>query len=113
METVNGYVEHIIFQNSENGYTVLNLAVEGDEITCVGMCGGLSQGETIEAQGEYVDHPVYGAQLKISSYRIVVPKDSAGMARYLGSGAIKGVGPAHNQSWHFRKLQMLHRSRRC
>lgn len=94
METVSGYVEHIIFQNSENGYTVLNLAVEGDEIVCVGVCGGLSQGESIEAQGEYVEHPVYGTQLKISSYRIVVPKDGAGMARYLGSGAIKGVGPA-------------------
>ena len=94
METVKGYVEHIIFQNSENGYTVLNLAADGEEIICVGMCGGLSQGESIEAQGEYVEHPVYGTQLKLSSYRIVVPKDGAGMARYLGSGAVKGVGPA-------------------
>ena len=94
METVQGYVEHIIFQNRENGYTVLNLAADGEEIICVGMCGGLSQGESIEAQGEYVEHPVYGTQLKLSSYRIVVPKDGAGMARYLGSGAVKGVGLA-------------------
>lgn len=94
METINGYVEHIIFQNSENGYTVLNLVAEGDEITCVGMCKGLTQGENIAAQGEYVEHPVYGSQFKISSYRTVAPKDSAGMERYLGSGAVKGVGPS-------------------
>lgn len=94
METVSGYVEHIIFQNSENGYTVMNLAAEGEEIICVGMCRGLAQGESITAQGEYVEHPVYGVQFKICGYRIVVPEDSAGMERYLGSGAVKGVGPA-------------------
>lgn len=94
METVNGYVEHIIFQNSENGYTVMNLVVDGEEITCVGMGKGLAQGENIAVHGEYVEHPVYGMQLKMESYQVVAPKDSAGMARYLGSGAIKGVGPA-------------------
>lgn len=94
METINGYVEHIIFQNKENGYTVMNLAVEGEEITCVGMCRGLTQGETITAQGDYMEHPVYGTQFKIGSFHTVTPKDSAGMERYLGSGAIKGVGTA-------------------
>lgn len=94
METINGYVEHIIFQNGENGYTVLNLAAEGEEVICVGMCKGLSQGENISAQGQYVDHPVYGTQFKISAFQLVVPEDSIGMERYLGSGAIKGVGPA-------------------
>ncbi|MCI9338869.1 MAG: AAA family ATPase [Lachnospiraceae bacterium] len=94
METVSGYVEHIIFQNNENGYTVMNLMTEGSEVICVGMGKGLTQGENIEAQGEYVDHPVYGTQFKMAAFRVVVPKDSAGMERYLGSGAIKGVGPA-------------------
>lgn len=94
METINGYVEHVIFQNKENGYTVMNLTVEGEEITCVGMCRGLTQGETISAQGDYVEHPVYGTQFKISGFHTVTPKDSAGMERYLGSGAIKGVGAA-------------------
>lgn len=94
METVNGYVEHIIFQNNENGYTVMNLVTEGTEITCVGMGKGLSQGDNIAAQGEYVDHPVYGTQFKMSGYQVVVPQDRVGMERYLGSGAIKGVGPA-------------------
>lgn len=94
MDTINGYVEHIIFQNKENGYTVMNLVTEGEDITCVGMCRGLTQGENIDAQGEYIDHPVYGSQFKISSYETVAPKDSASMERYLGSGAIKGVGLA-------------------
>ena len=94
MDTVSGYVEHIIFQNSENGYTVMNLVAEGEEVTCVGMCKGLAQGENICAQGEYVEHPVYGSQFRLSSYQTVAPKDSVSMERYLGSGAIKGVGAA-------------------
>ena len=94
METINGYVDHIIFQNSENGYTVMSLIVDGEEVTCVGLCKGLSQGENIEARGEYVEHPVYGQQFKIGGYQTVMPKDSAGMERYLASGAVKGVGAA-------------------
>ncbi len=94
METINGYVEHIIFQNQENGYTVMNLMVDGEEITCVGMCKGLGQGENIEADGSYIEHPVYGMQFKISSYHVEAPKDSVSMERYLGSGAVKGVGAA-------------------
>lgn len=94
METINGYVDHIIFQNGENGYTVMSLVAEGEETTCVGVCQGLSQGETIAAAGEYVEHPVYGRQFKISSYQTVMPTDRASMERYLGSGAVKGVGAA-------------------
>ncbi len=94
METINGYVEHIIFQNKENGYTVMNLVAEEEEITCVGMFKGLTQGETISAQGDYVEHPVYGSQFKVNSYQTVAPKDSISMERYLGSGAVKGVGAA-------------------
>ena len=94
MEELNGYVEHIVFQNSENGYTVLNLETEDEEIVCVGMCKGLTQGESVLLTGEYTDHPTYGRQFKISTYQTVIPKDSKSMERYLGSGAIKGVGPA-------------------
>jgi len=94
MEVLTGYVEHIIFQNAENGYTVLNLVDDGEEITCVGMCRGLSQGESIEAQGDYIEHPLYGTQFKINTYRVVIPEGKEEMERYLGSGAIKGVGAA-------------------
>lgn len=92
METVNGYVEHIIFQNAENGYTVFNLVAEDEEITCVGICRGLSEGENINARGEIIEHKLYGSQFKITEYQITKPKDRIGMERYLGSGAIKGVG---------------------
>ena len=94
METVNGYVDHIIYQNNENGYTVMSLISEGEELTCVGTCRGLGQGENITAQGEYTEHPIYGRQFKLSSFQITAPRDSVSMERYLGSGAVKGVGAA-------------------
>lgn len=94
MEILKGYVEHIIYQNTENGYTVLNLVSEGDEITCVGMLKNLEQGENISAEGEFVSHPIYGEQFKIQSFQVTAPEDKESMERYLGSGAVKGVGPA-------------------
>ena len=94
MEKIAGYVEHIIYQNSDNGYTVLNLVCEEEEITCVGMCKGLSEGENLEAEGDYIEHPIYGKQFKMATFQTVAPKDKLSMERYLGSGAIKGVGPA-------------------
>ena len=94
MDTVKGFIEHIIFRNAENGYTVLNLVDGEDEITCVGIFQTADQGETIEAQGEYITHTVYGEQFKIERYKIVPPDDAAGIERYLGSGAVKGVGAA-------------------
>ena len=94
MESITGYVDHIVFQNSENGYTVMILMTEGEEVTCVGMCKGLGQGENITAEGEYIEHPVYGRQFKIQTYETVTPTDRVGMERYLGSGAIRGVGEA-------------------
>lgn len=92
--TIEGYVEHIIFRNEENGYTVLNLLVKGQELTCVGIFQYLSEGETIEAQGSYADHAVYGQQFKVESYQTKMPEDAAAMERYLASGAVKGVGAA-------------------
>ena len=94
METIEGFVDHIIFQNPDNGYTVLELTVDSGDCVLVGMLKGISQGDTIQAEGEYTEHPVYGTQFKASVYRTVLPKDAAGMERYLASGAIKGVGMA-------------------
>ena len=94
MDNITGYVDHIVYQNSDNGYTVMTLMAEGEEVTCVGMCKGLGQGENISAEGEYIEHPVYGRQFKIQTYETVAPTDRAGMERYLGSGAIRGVGEA-------------------
>ena len=94
METITGFVEHIVFRNEENGYTVLNLAVEEDEVTCVGVFQFISEGESVELKGEYTVHPSYGPQFQVESYAIKAPQDIVSIERYLGSGAIKGVGAA-------------------
>ena len=93
-ETIEGYVDHIIFQNRDNGYTVACLVSQGEEITCVGNFRFLSEGETIRARGTYTRHPSYGRQFSVDSYEYVIPQDSLAMERYLGSGAIKGIGAA-------------------
>lgn len=94
METVKGFIDHIIYRNKDNGYTVLNLLTQEDELTCVGFFKTMDQGETIEAQGEYTQHQVYGKQFKIEQYKILPPCDEISMERYLSSGAVKGVGEA-------------------
>ncbi len=93
-DTIEGYVEHIIFRNEENGYTVCAVNWEGEEITCVGVFSYISEGELIEAQGSYTEHATYGRQFKVEAYQIKIPQDTAALERYLGSGAIKGVGAA-------------------
>lgn len=94
METLSGYVEHIVFQNSENGYTVLNFVCGEEEITCVGIFHGVSEGESLELKGDYSTHPTYGKQFKMESFQIKPPEDVLSIERYLGSGAIKGIGAA-------------------
>ena len=94
MEQITGYVDHIIYRKAENGYTVFVLISDEDEITCVGTLGQIDQGDFLQIEGEEVSHAIYGSQIKVKSYRIVPPTDADSMERYLGSGAIKGVGPA-------------------
>ncbi|MCD8217078.1 MAG: ATP-dependent RecD-like DNA helicase [Clostridiales bacterium] len=94
METVTGYVQHIVYRNEDNGYTVLHVMEDEDEVTCVGVFSMISEGEYLEMEGEYTLHPSYGPQLKVKSYRIREPEDALSMERYLGSGAIKGIGAA-------------------
>ena len=95
MEKLEGYIDHIIYRNNENGYTVLVLSSrENDDITCVGSFPYISEGEKVELQGQYISHPSYGEQFKIESYIIRDPEDEEAVERYLGSGAIKGVGAA-------------------
>ena len=96
-ESVTGYIDHIIFRNEDNGYTVLVLkGTEGDdeELTCVGTFPVISQGATIEASGKFINHHIYGKQFQITSFIEKMPEDAMAMERYLGSGAIKGIGAA-------------------
>lgn len=94
VESLAGYVEHIIYRNVDNGYTVLNLVSGEDEITCVGIFSAIAEGENIEARGEYTEHPTYGQQFKVASFEEKAPEDEEAIERYLGSGAIKGIGLA-------------------
>lgn len=94
MEELNGYIEQIIFNNPENGYTVFVLSTDTEEITCVGSFAALSEGECVALKGERVVHPVYGEQIKVNSLEVKEPTDSEAVLRYLSSGAVKGVGEA-------------------
>lgn len=94
MDTLKGFVEHIIYKNPQNGYGVINLAAGEMEITCTGIFTNLDEGECIEAEGAFVEHAVYGRQFKAETFRVVPPEDAVAVERYLGSGAIKGVGAA-------------------
>lgn len=94
METISGYVDHIIFRNEENGYTVLVLVSDGEEVTCVGIFTDISEGENIECVGEFIKHSTYGEQFKTTSYEHKDPEDIVSIERYLGSGAVKGLGKA-------------------
>lgn len=94
MSTVCGFVERIKYRNEDNGYTVLSLVNEGKEYTLVGNFHYISEGEMVEAVGAMTEHPVYGEQMTVETYEIKAPEDTAAMERYLGSGAIKGVGAA-------------------
>ncbi|MCC8045013.1 MAG: ATP-dependent RecD-like DNA helicase [Clostridiales bacterium] len=118
MERLTGYIDHIIFRNKENGYTVFVLAAqepesfpsqtgdaggkrpparsaaETDEITCTGTLPYIGEGEKVELVGEYIAHPSYGDQFKVTECQVKTPDDAESVERYLGSGAIKGVGTA-------------------
>ena len=94
MEKLAGYVEHIVYRNADNGYTVLNLVSKEEEIICVGIFSAIAEGENIEASGDYTEHPTYGRQFKVESFEEKAPEDEEAIERYLGSGAIRGVGLA-------------------
>ncbi|MFR5602511.1 MAG: AAA family ATPase, partial [Lachnospiraceae bacterium] len=94
MATVEGFVEKIKYRNEDNGYTVLSLNADGDEYILVGIFHYISEGEMVEARGTMTEHPLYGEQLAVESYEIKAPQDTLSMERYLGSGAIKGIGTA-------------------
>ena len=93
-EVISGYVDHIVFRNNDNGYTVMVMICDEEELTCVGIFSDIAEGECIEAHGEYTDHPTYGRQFAVKSFVEKAPQDELAIERYLGSGAIKGIGIA-------------------
>lgn len=96
MATITGFIEKIKFRNEDNGYTVLSVTdqMDGEEVIMVGNLAYAAEGDMIQATGHMSEHPVYGEQLQIESYEMKTPQDELSMERYLGSGAIKGIGAA-------------------
>ncbi len=94
MDTIRGYIENFIHQNPVNGYNIFVLVDKGRETTCIGNSKDLQIGETVELTGEFFEDPVYGKEFRIKSYKVVPPADNESIERYLGSGAIKGIGQA-------------------
>ncbi len=95
MQELSGYIEHIIFSNKENGYTVFNLTTDTEEITCVGALYAVSEGENVKLTGEYVVHNTYGRQFSFSKYEVCSVEGEKEILRYLSSGAVKGIGPSY------------------
>ena len=93
-ESVKGIIDHIIYRNEENGYTVLSLHTDGKKLTLVGFFQVINEGESIEAFGHMTAHASYGDQFKVLRYEMREPEDREAIERYLGSGAIKGIGMA-------------------
>ena len=79
MEEIKGYVEHIVYRNEDNGYTVMVMICDGEEVTCVGTLQYINEGELIEAEGTYTQHSTYGTQFKISSFELKAPEDELAM----------------------------------
>ena len=95
LTTVDGTVHSLIFQNAENGYTVLRLlTVEGEVVTVVGCIPCVAPGEHLTVSGVWEQHPQHGEQLRAVELERSLPEDEEEIMSYLSSGVCKGVGPA-------------------
>ena len=92
LEMIEGTVSAVIFQNEENGYTILKLDVRGEEVTVVGPMAGTAPGEYLSIRGRWTRHPTYGPQMKAEAVDRRLPQSMQEIFHYLSSGAIKGVG---------------------
>ena len=91
-ESIKGYVTHIKYRNEKNGYTILTLETDEDDVVCVGCFSAVSEGDLLSVTGTYTVHNVYGEQFLMEHYEVQEPENAVAMERYLASGAIKGVG---------------------
>ena len=93
--TIEGTVENVVFQNEENGYTVLSLLTDqGEVVTVVGCIPFAAAGEGMTVTGVWVNHPVYGVQMTAELVERRMPREEDEIVSYLSSGVLKGVGPA-------------------
>lgn len=92
MEEIKGYVDHIIFQNDNKGFKIIDFSTEEEDIVCVGIFPSVSQGENLSLCGEFIEHPTYGREFKVEKYEVIEPETKDAIERYLASGVIKGIG---------------------
>ena len=97
LQTLEGTLERLTFQNEENGYTVAKLIPKGKhyEVTVIGTLTGVNPGESVRLRGMWITHPQYGRQFEVREYIVQLPATVEGIRKYLGSGLIKGVGPVN------------------
>lgn len=97
MDQIYGHIEKITFQNPDNGYTVakLKIAKKTDLVCVVGNMPDVQPGETVRCFGTWKQHLVHGQQFEVDHYKVEAPSDIIGIQKYLGSGLIKGIGPAY------------------
>ncbi len=93
MVELKGTVEHLIYVNEDNGYTVMDVGLEDDVITACGILPYISEGDAVILRGNWTHNPKYGRQFKVEAYERDLPADSAAILRYLSSRTVKGVGP--------------------
>ncbi len=94
LQILQGTVEEVIYKNADNGYIVITIDADGAPETVVGVLGDIVEGETIKLRGNYVANAKYGRQFKAVTCERTLPTTATEIRRYLGSGVIKGVGPA-------------------
>ena len=104
---ISGCVEDIIFKNSDNGYTVLNIDYNGSLLTCVGKCLSVNVGEDVELEGQFVKNNKFGEQFAFSTIEVLKPKSLESIKKYLASGLIKGIGPVTAESIVNKVLKSL------
>lgn len=93
MEIV-GQITEIIYQNETNCYTVAEFTMENEITTVVGYLPFINKGDSLKLFGKFITHQDYGEQFKIETFEKIMPQTLEALINYLGSGAIKGVGPA-------------------
>ncbi len=95
LQELHGTLERVVFQNEENGYTIARLRTTGrePEVTVVGNLMGVNVGERLAMEGFWVNHPQYGRQFEVHSFKVEYPATLEGIRKYLGSGLIRGIGP--------------------
>ncbi len=116
LETIEGTLERISFQNEANGWTVARLHVAGQKapVTIAGTMPTVHTGETLRLAGSWKQHPQYGRQFQVAQYQALMPGTIPGLKKYLGSGLLKGVGPVWAEhlvdTFGFDTLEVLERS---